>query len=246
MGEKLLDELDAAQRVDDVASSLEHLTSTLGEDEDLAVVLQRVCQQAVHAIPDAGMASVTLLRDDTPYTATATTDAARGIDQAQYDAGAGPCLEAARSAHVQRVTMSEATRRWPAFAAAVVASTTSSYLSAPLFIDRRYQGSLNLYGTGDEGFGTLDAALLQLYTTAAEAALRSTHRYHAAQGTIVQLKTALDTRAVIDQAKGIIMALHRITADQAFDLLVAQSQQQNVKLRDVADQFVTDVTRKQS
>lgn len=64
------------------------------------------------------------------------------------------------------------------------------------------------------------AALLELYTTAAEAALRSAHRFHVARATIGQLGTALDSRAVIDQAKGILMALHRISADQAFDLLV--------------------------
>jgi hypothetical protein len=41
----------------------------------------------------------------------------------------------------------------------------AGYLSAPLFIDREYQGSLNLYGTTGQGFGTLDVALLELYTT---------------------------------------------------------------------------------
>ncbi len=246
MGEKLLDEQDVAQRVDEVTSALERLTGTLGQEEELAVVLQRVCQQAVHAIPDAHMASVTLVRHDTPYTATSTADAARSIDQAQYDAGEGPCLEAARSGRVQRIKANEAARRWPQFTAAAGKVTAGSYLSAPLFIDQQYQGSLNLYGTGDEGFGALDAALLELYTTAAEAALRSAHRFHVAQATIGQLGTALDSRAVIDQAKGILMALHRISADQAFDLLVTQSQQQNVKLREAAERFVTNVVNDRS
>ncbi|GHG50130.1 MULTISPECIES: GAF and ANTAR domain-containing protein [Amycolatopsis] len=246
MGEKLLDERGVAQRVDEVTSALEQLTGTIGQEEDLTVVLQRVCRQAIHAIPDAGMGSITLLRDDTPYTATSTADAARRIDQAQYEAGEGPCLEAARSGQIQRVKVHEAAQRWPAFAAAAGEVTVGSSLSAPLFIDQQYQGSLNLHGTGNEGFGTLDAALLQLYTTAAEAALRSAYRHHAAQATIGQLTTALDSRAVIDQAKGILMALHRIGAEQAFDLLVKQSQQQNVKLRDVAERFVTNIVNDQS
>ncbi|WP_103338511.1 GAF and ANTAR domain-containing protein [Amycolatopsis sp. CA-126428] len=246
MGEQLLDEQDAVQRVDEVTSALEQLTGTMEQAEELAVLLQRVCRQAIHAIPEAGMASVTLLRDDTPYTATSTADAARGIDQAQYDAGEGPGLEAARSGHVQRVNVTEVAQRWPEFTAAADAVTVGSCLSAPLFIDQRYQGSLNLYGTGNEGFGTLDAALLELYTTAAEAGLRSAHRFQAAQATIDQLKTALDSRAVIDQAKGILMALHRISADKAFDLLVERSQQQNVKLRNVAERFVTNLVDNES
>ncbi|SFW75059.1 GAF and ANTAR domain-containing protein [Amycolatopsis australiensis] len=241
MHERLLHETDVAQRVDEVTSALEQLTGTLEQDEELAVVLERLCRQVVRAVPDTGMASITLLRDDVPYTVTATGDGALRIDQAQYDAGEGPCLEASRTGHIQRVKVSEAAQRWPDFAAAAGEAAVASYLSAPLFIDRQYQGSLNLYGTGDEGFSTLDEALLELYTTAAEAALRSARRYRRAQVTVGQLQAALVSRAVIDQAKGILMALHRITADEAFGLLITQSQQRNVKLHDVAEQFVADV-----
>ncbi|MFG1647908.1 ANTAR domain-containing response regulator, partial [Amycolatopsis sp. NPDC049252] len=112
------------------------------------------------------------------------------------------------------------------------------YLSTPLFIDREYHGSLNLYDTGGTSFGALDAALLELYTTAAEAALRSARRQQSARETTAQLTTALTSRAVIDQAKGILMALHHVSADDAFELLVKASQQRNVKLREVAQQFV--------
>lgn len=69
--------------------------------------------------------------------------------------------------------MAEARERWPALAHAATELGVSSYLSAPLFIDREYHGSLNLYGTGDHGFRELDAALLKLYTAAAEAALHN-------------------------------------------------------------------------
>jgi AmiR/NasT family two-component response regulator len=57
-----------------------------------------------------------------------------------------------------------------------------------------------------------------------------------------QLRTALTSRAVIDQAKGILMALHSIQSHDAFDLLVKASQEQNMKLRDVAANFVGEVT----
>jgi GAF domain-containing protein len=240
-GRELVDERDAARRVDEVTSALEQLTAALDEDERLPVILQRVCRQVVHAVPDTELASITLLREGAPYTVAATGDGARRIDQAQYDTGQGPCLEAARTGTLQRYAGNEAAARWPQFAAAAGADTVAGYLSAPLFIDREYQGSLNLYGTADQGFGTLDVALLELYTTAAEAALRSARRYTAAQETIEQLRTALSSRAVIDQAKGILMALHRISADDAFGRLVEQSQNTNLKLRDVAEQFVTDV-----
>jgi hypothetical protein len=117
-----------------------------------------------------------------------------------------------------------------------------AYLSAPLFVDHQYHGSLNLYDTGGNSFGALDAALLDLYTAAAESALRSTRRHQAARETMGQLRTALTSRAVIDQAKGILMALHSIQPQDAFDQLVKASQEQNMKLRDVAANFVAEVT----
>jgi transcriptional regulator with GAF, ATPase, and Fis domain len=242
MDENLLDERDAARRVDDVTTALERLAGAFEEEEELSVVLQRVCQQVVHAVPDAEIASITLLRDGDPYTATATGDSAHRIDQAQYDAGQGPCLEAARTGELQRVKVAEAAQQWPEFAAAASESAVLGYLSAPLFVDREYHGSLNLYDTGGNSFGALDAALLELYTTAAEAALRSARRHQAARETMAQLSSALTSRAVIDQAKGILMALHRIPADDAFELLVKASQEQNVKLREVAEDFVTSAS----
>lgn len=239
MDENLLDERDAARRVDDVTTALDRLAGTFKEEEALSVVLQRVCQQVVHAVPDAELASITLLRDGNPYTAASTGDSAHHIDQTQYDAGQGPCLEAARTGELQRVKVAEAAQQWPEFAAAAAESAVLGYLSAPLFIDREYHGSLNLYDTGGNSFGALDGALLALYTTAAEAALRSTRRHQTARETMEQLRTALTSRAVIDQAKGILMALHRIPADDAFQLLVKASQEQNLKLREVAQDFLT-------
>lgn len=59
--------------------------------------------------------------------------------------------------------------------------------------------------------------------------------YHAS------LRAALTSRAVIDQAKGVIMAVRRVDADHAFMLMVEQSQNQNIKVRDLAQQFVTAV-----
>ncbi|SFW86981.1 GAF and ANTAR domain-containing protein [Amycolatopsis australiensis] len=236
-----LAEPDVVRRVDDVTGALEGLTAILEQDEDLSVVLQRVCLQVVQAVPDAEMASITLLRDGGYSTATATGDVARRIDQAQYDAGEGPCLEAARTGTIQRVKVREAARRWPEFAAAAEGASVASFLSAPLFIDSEYQGSLNLYGAGGDGFGALDAALLELYTTAAEAALRGARRYVSARETVGQLRTALSSRAVIDQAKGMLMAVHRISEKEAFDMLVKRSQEQNVKLREVAERFVAEV-----
>lgn len=225
-------------RLDEVTGALEELSAVLEQEEELAVILHRVCRQVLQAIPDTDMASVTLLRDGDPMTSASTSDNALRVDEAQYRAGDGPCLEAARTGKLVRTAVHGARQRWPDFADIAERHGVGSYLSAPLFIDSEYHGSLNLYGTVTDGFDSLEVALLDLYTTAAEAALQSAQRYLRAREHARQLRTALDSRAIIDQAKGIIMAVHRISADKAFELLVAQSQRENAKLRTVAELLV--------
>lgn len=236
------DDTGAIRRVDEVTGALESLMNALEEGDELAVAMHRVCWQAVHAIDEADWASVTLLNEGRHTTAATTSEQVTEIDQAQYDAGEGPCLESARTGKVMRVTVDELGDRWPDFAATATEAHVGSYLSAPLFIDREYHGSLNLYSHDAHGFSALEAALLELYTTAAESALRIAHRYQQARARAEQLQRALSSRAEIDQAKGIIMAAKRIPADEAFSLLVAQSQRRNIKLRDLATQLITDIT----
>ncbi len=234
---------EVLQRLDEVTGALAGLSRVLDEEEDLSVIMDRVCRQVVGAVPGADLASVTVLRDGTPRSSAWTEQHTLAVDQAQYEAGEGPCLEAAVSGRVQRVAVAEAADRWPAFAGAASHLGIGSYLSAPLFIDDEYHGSLNLYGGRTHGFRELDAALLELYTTAAEAALRNARRYLRARRQAAELQEALTSRAVIDQAKGIVMAVHRISADDAFALLVDRSQRENRKLRDLAEHFVDEATR---
>jgi GAF domain-containing protein len=227
--------------LDEVTGALESLSGVLAQEEELPVILQRLCRQVIHAVPETEMASVTLLRDEGPETAALTDDAAKDIDQAQYRTGQGPCLHAARTGQVVRIAVAEVHDRWPDFADAANGAGVASYLSAPLFIDAEYHGSLNLYGRRPHGYRMLDAALLELYTTAAEAALQSARRYLRAREHAGHLQIALGSRAVIDQAKGIVMGARRVSADEAFMLLVEHSQRENVKLRDVAERLVRDV-----
>jgi hypothetical protein len=84
----------------------------------------------------------------------------------------------------------------------------------------------------------------ELYTTAVEAVLRTYDRYLDAREATEQLRTVLTSRTVIDQAKGVLMAARQIDADEAFGMLGAQSQRENVKLRQVAERFIANVTGK--
>lgn len=232
---------DVVRQVDDVTGALEDLSQVLDQNEELEIVLHRCCRQATTAIPGADYAGVTLLRDGAPYTAATNDDRVHDLDRAQHANDAGPSITAARTGKIVRARIADSEAQWPDFTRTAAKLGIGSVLSAPLYLDEDYQGALNLYGHGDEGYRELEAALLELYTTAAEAALRAELRYRTARGHTEQLRGALGSRAVIDQAKGIIMAIRQVDADTAFNALVVQSQQQNRKLREVAERFVTGI-----
>jgi GAF domain-containing protein len=240
------DNQDLLQRLDDVIVALADLSDVLTRTEDLGRVLQRSVEQVTRAIPGADMASVSVIRDDgTAETVASSSQRVWAVDDDQYAAGDGPCLEAARTGQVVRVGVEQATERWPEFARSARVAGVASYLSAPLHVDEEFAGSLNLYSDQAHGFGDLDEALLRLYTTAAAAAIANSQRYTHARNLATQLGQALDSRAVIDQARGILMATHGIDAQQAFALLAKESQNTNVKLREVAARLVESISRPQ-
>jgi hypothetical protein len=224
--------------LDEVTGALEGLAQALDEADDLTVLLSPICAQVVRVVPGVDAATVTLLDGDEPCTAAATDEAVAALDREQFASGHGPCVQAVRTGELVRVAVAEAEDRWPRFTRDARAVGMGSFLCAPLMVNHSCRAAVNCYGANGHGFADVDAQLLELYTTAVEAALRSHTRYQQAREQIEQLRAALETRAVIDQAKGILMAAHGITAADAFTLLVEQSQRDNIKLRDLAHQFV--------
>lgn len=233
-----------AAALDDVTRALDALAEALSRSEDLGAMVQHVCRLVVRAVPGADEATVTLLDDGKPFTAAATGDVAADLDAVEYRENAGPCIDAAKTGQLVRAGMAEAVDRWPVFARACRSAGMGSFLSTPLVVNNKHAGAINVYARHDHGFAELDSPLLGLYTAVTEIALCSHSRYLEAVEHSAHLRTALESRAVIDQAKGIIMAVRGITADQAFMLLVEQSQRENRKVRVVAEQFVADVVNR--
>ncbi len=232
-------------RVDEITGALAGLAAVLNEEIDPGRVLQSVVDQAVHVIPNTDMASISVLRGGStqPQTVASSSDRVRNIDTRQYAAGDGPCLEAARTGRVVRVDMDLARQRWPQFALSAQRAGVTSYLSAPLSVDDQYAGSLNLYGEQADSFSHLDEVLLRLYTTAATEAIANARRYARARTEAENLRAALKSCAVIDQAIGVLMR-RGVGAQQAFDELSRMSQNTNTKLREVAGQVVDGARRR--
>lgn len=229
---------------DEISSAVERFGALLRTSMELPVVLQAVCGQIVATIPSADMAGVTILSAGScrPETVACTDERALDVDVDQYRANEGPCLDAARSRQVVRVRIDDAAQRWPLFAANVAGMGVASYLSAPLTTDEQHVGALNLYSYSDHGFTEIDEVLLQVFVAAVEGAVWNARRAEQWRSEAEGLREAMRSRAVIEQAKGVLMALHGIDDVRAFEMLVEQSQQRNVRVCVLAVELVESLT----
>ena len=246
------DSQDSRERaVDATTHALEALHQIFDAEESLGVALDRTAQGAVRAITDADAVTITVLREGKPDTVAWTDQRYLEIDKHQYAADRGPCLEAARTHQPVRASINEHTSRWPEFAAAAHQAGIQAYLSVPLVVTTEGRGnelvgSLNLYSHTAEGFDPFDEALMRLFSTAATRSISNARRWQQSRDQVHNLETALESRAEIDQAKGVLMAVHQCTADEAFTKLTEQSQHRNVKLKHIAREFLELITRPRS
>lgn len=236
-------------RMDEAATALDGLRDLFAAEEPLDEVLRRLASMAARAIADADAVTITVLTDDDSYTAATTDDQLCDIDRQQHAAGRGPCLEAASTMRPVRAVVGEHQRAWPEFEAAASEHGICAYLSVPIVLsatedDDKFVGALNVYSRTAEAFDPFDESLMLLFTTAACAAITNAQQWQHSRARIRHLETALISRAEIDQAKGVLMAVHGCSAEEAFVMLVERSQHQNVKLREVAREVVATARRR--
>ena len=206
----------------------------LGES-DLQAVLGRVAELARQTLPGVVGASVTLVESDRAFTAAFAGQLALDLDETQYQEGFGPCLEVAQSAGTVTVPDMAAETRWPAFARQALAAGVHSSLSVALPLQEAVLGALNIYATQPAIFDRDAIELARTFAGYAAVAIANARLYQLAE----DMRRAMETRAVIEQAKGILVAQQHCTPEQAFELLTRLSQSTHRKLRDCAADLVT-------
>ena len=202
----------------------------LAEAPDLDALLQRAVDLGEQHLERCDGVSLMLVkRRDRVSTPAYSTTTARDVDQAQYDAGEGPYLTAMAEHRTIVIDDLQEERRWPAFAARALELGVRSLCSVRLFLEGDTMGALNFHASEPRAFGRHDLLLAEVFASHTAVALR-------AAITETGLETALRSRDVIGQAKGVIMTREAATPEQAFDRLRALSQRQNRPLREIAEQ----------
>ncbi|MFL6095298.1 MAG: GAF and ANTAR domain-containing protein [Blastococcus sp.] len=208
-------------------------------DRTLTEVLGDVTRIAAQGIPGAESSSITLVRDDKAFTAAHSGEMALAADELQYQKGYGPCIDAGRGGVLLRIDDVRTEVRWPDYMAHVQETGVRSSLSVPLPYQGSSIGALNNYSTEPAAFAapeSLRAGLEVSEVIAVAVANADAHWQLGEQARNMGL--AMQSRAVIEQAKGVLMAQRHIDADQAFEILREASQRYNRKLRDIATGIV--------
>ena len=209
--------------------------STVGD------TLQRIAEITLKAVSAADISGITMLGEDgQPTTGVYTDEISPEVDAAQYAAGRGPCLDAWREHRVVLVDhIDDELDRYPEYEATARAHGILSTLGVPLLSQGTGIGAMNLYARTAHSFTPEDATLATELGVAAASVLANVCAYWTAFDLGQQLDEAMRTRAVIEQAKGMLMARSpALTADEAFDVLRRASQRENVKLRTIAARLV--------
>jgi GAF domain-containing protein len=229
--------------------SVRELTALSGlalAQQGVPETLEEMCRIAVRALPPADGATFTSFSDSGPGAAAASDEWSKQLDEMQYHEHEGPCLDAARTGLVFRVRDLAADSRWPSYAPRAAEQGARSMVSLPLGVEGKVLGALNIYSREPDVFTSEAVSIAEIIAAHASLAMHVATALFQHRSLSEGLRDAMGSRAVIEQAKGILMAQRKVSADAAFDLLREASQHRNVKLRLVAEEVVETGTLPES
>jgi GAF domain-containing protein len=208
-------------------------------EHSLHSLLQTVADLAKRVMPGDIEASVSLLVADRATAVVHTGQLALDLDESQYGRGYGPCLHAAGTGEPVEITDARTDPRWADYMQRAVQRGSLSSLSIPLGSPETTRAALNIYAREAAAFTQGSRSAARRFAHLAGVAVANMHGYQNARQLADNLEAAMESRAVIDQAKGILMERYKVTADEAFTLLAQASMAANRKLRDIAEHLAT-------
>jgi transcriptional regulator with GAF, ATPase, and Fis domain len=234
----------------DLRAGLRHLSGMVAGARGVVDLLAEVAGFAAEAIPGVDGAGVALIDASKSHPTLQTTTSATAafvhrIDAVQYDElREGPCITCMESGRPTVSGSLGGDRRWPRFGGRVARMGVHSALSLPLIVGEDVIGAINCYADEHDAFGEHAVKLGSQFAAPAAVSIYNAGLLAGARARAEKLEEALDHRAVIDQAVGIIRSRSGVSPEVAFGRLVQMSQTGNVKLRVVATRLVDDAVRR--
>lgn len=208
---------------------------TINRPHTVAETLEAIAQTARVSVPGFDHVGISLVhRDGTIETMAATDDLVWALDSVQYELGEGPCVTSMREEPVVVVDHVRHSQRWPRYVPRAVKHGLKAQMAMRLYVDDNgTMGGLNFYSTEREEVSEQAPQVAEVFAAHAAVTLGRVRE-------LDQLQEAVRSRQQIGQAVGVLMERYQLDEAAAFNFLVRVSNQNNLKLRDVAAGVVAD------
>lgn len=223
-----------------VTDAFVSIATSLADGDDMVELLDRLTTDCARLLDVDSAALLLADRRGILHIMAASSEDTRNLEIFQLQRDEGPCLDCYRTgAPVNVPDLREATGRWPQFAAAAAELGIRSAHATPMRLRGARLGSLGLFGADAGGLSDDDLRLAQALTYVAGVAIVQDKA--AADSALVnaQLQTALDSRVVLEQAKGVLAQVGTLAMDEAFAVLRDYARDHNLRLTEVAKAVVT-------
>jgi GAF domain-containing protein len=230
---------DAPTREAQIVETFLDLADTLVADFDIIDSLTALASRCVEILDTAATGILLADADGHLRLIAASSEQARLVELFQLQNDEGPCIDAFISGHpVVATDLHAALERWPRFAPYAVGAGYDSVYATPMRLRGDTIGALNLFRSSPGPLDPGDVALAQALADLASIAILQAEAATQARRRDGQLQHALDSRIIIEQAKGMLAEHANMDMAAAFDLIRTRARNTNTKLTDLAAQIV--------
>jgi GAF domain-containing protein len=205
---------------------------------DLEAALTELTESVTAVLGLCG-SGVTMAEEGRLRFVTAVSQASGALERVQEEDQAGPCRDAFETGQVVRVTdVREESARWPAFSATATHLAVAGVAGIPMRLADQIIGALNLYSSEPRSWSDGDIAVAGVLADVATSYVVNASKLRQQEQLSEQLQEALESRVVIEQAKGITAYKNAVTIDQAYQRMRRHARNNNASLRVVAEAIV--------
>jgi GAF domain-containing protein len=221
---------------DTLLDSLERFALALTSGYGIGDVLHNLTEEMAQVLDLTG-AGVTLVHDGQQRFVTAAVAAIAALERVQENWQKGPCIDAVASAGpvtVSDMAADDASERWPDYVVAAKTAGIQAVAGIPMLADGEAIGAVNLYDGQPRDWSDEDLRVAMVFASIATGYLTHASAARQQQRTAEQLQQALNTRLIIEQAKGVLAVKGDMTVDDAFETLRGYARAHNARIHDVS------------
>lgn len=226
-------------RYERLATAFVGLADTLVADYDVIELAQQLIDSTMLLLPIAAAGILLGDANGDLHVFASSSEESRLLELLQVEADVGPCLEAYRTARPMLVEdLAAHSARWPAFAHRAAVYDFRSVMALPLRLRSERVGALNLFRSETGPMTAADVAVGQALADVATIGILHQRVLTRSELVNQQLQTALNTRLVIEQAKGVLAERGNVDMDRAFNVLRGHARNTNRRLAELAREVV--------